>query len=69
MKKSKGKRYDQQLSPWCLLRLFPSRKPIIVSRFRSYNDAEGYLQTLQGLIPNVSYKIVFDPLLDQSLYG
>ena len=55
MKKSKPKSYAQQLSPWCLLRLFPNRKPILVGRFRSYNDAEGYLQTLRGLIPNVSY--------------
>jgi hypothetical protein len=60
MKKSKPKSYAQKLSPWCLLRLFPNRKPIIVGRFRRYSDAEGYLKTLQGLIPNVSYKIVFD---------
>lgn len=60
MRKHQKKSYAKQLSPWCLVRLFPNRKPIIVGRFRSYNDAEGYLQTLQGLIPNVSYKIVFD---------
>ncbi|MEA5519163.1 MAG: hypothetical protein WAN66_20445 [Limnoraphis robusta] len=45
MKKSKPKSYAQKLSTWCLLRLFPNRKPIIVGRFRSYNDAEGYLKT------------------------
>ncbi len=60
MKKSKSRSYSQQLSPWCLLRIFNNRKPLIIGRFRSYNDAAGYLRTLQGLIPNVSYKIVFD---------
>ena len=60
MKKSKPKSYAQKLSPWCLLRLFPNQKPIIVGRFRSYNDAEGYLKSLRGLIPNASYKIIFD---------
>ena len=60
MKKSKSRSYSQQLSPWCWLRFFANRKPIIIGRFRSYNDAEGSLRTLQGLIPNVRYKIVFD---------
>ncbi len=60
MKKSKPKSYAQQLSLWCLLRLFPNQKLIIVGRFRSYNDAERYLKSLRGLIPNASYKIIFD---------
>jgi hypothetical protein len=49
-----------QLYPWCIIRPFPNMRTQIVGRFRNRSDAEGHLQILKRLIPNVPYQIMFD---------
>ena len=52
--------YNTQLYPWCIIRPFPNMRTQIVGRFRRRSDAEGHLQILKRMIPNVSYEIMFD---------
>lgn len=52
--------YKQRLYCWALARLLPNQQWIIVARFRSRSDADGHLQFLQQMMPNVQLKVVFD---------
>ncbi|GAB4177634.1 MAG: hypothetical protein Fur006_09490 [Coleofasciculaceae cyanobacterium] len=52
--------YKAQLYPWCIIRPFPNMRVQIVGRFRNRSDAEGHLQILKRLMPNVPYQIMFD---------
>ena len=52
--------YKAQLYPWCIIRPFPNMRVQIVGRFRNRSDAEGHLQVLKRLMPNVPYQIMFD---------
>ena len=45
--------------PWCIVRLLPNLQRQVVARFHRRNDADGYLQILQRLLPTASYVIVF----------
>jgi hypothetical protein len=46
--------------PWCVIRQLPNMQRIVVARFRRRQDADGYLQILRQLMPNISHMIVFD---------
>lgn len=52
--------YQQQLSPWTIIRVRPNLKPITVARFRRRSDAEGHLVILKQLIPFAKFTIVFE---------
>ena len=52
--------YKAQLYLWCIIRPFPNMPVQIVGRFRNRSDAEGHLQILKRLMPNVPYQIMFD---------
>ncbi len=52
--------YKDKLNPWCIIRPVSDVQPQIVGRFRRRSDAEGHLQILKRMIPNVSYEIMFD---------
>jgi hypothetical protein len=52
--------YKQQLYPWCIIRPLPNMRSGIVGRFRRRVDAEGHLQVLKRMIPEISYEIMFD---------
>lgn len=52
--------YFEQLHPWCIVRPLPNLQRLIIARFRRRNDAEAHAKTLQRMIPNVTYIIVFD---------
>jgi hypothetical protein len=52
--------YKDKLNPWCIIRPVSDVQPQIVGRFRRRSDAEGHLQVLKRMIPNVSYEIMFD---------
>jgi hypothetical protein len=58
--------YKEQLSPWCIIRHLPNSQRLVVCRFRRRNNAEDHLRLLRQMIPNVSYSIIFDPMLDSS---
>jgi hypothetical protein len=57
--------YLEKLNPWCIVRLLPNMQNRIVARFRRRSDAEAHLQVLRRLIPNVSFKLIFDVALEQ----
>jgi hypothetical protein len=58
--------YKAQLYPWCIIRPFPNMRVQIVGRFRNRSDAEGHLQILKRLMPNIPYQIMFDIPLENS---
>ena len=52
--------YKDKLNPWCIIRPISNVQMRIVGRFRRRSDAEGHLQILKQLIPNVPFEIMFD---------
>jgi hypothetical protein len=52
--------YKDKLNPWCIIRPVSKVQMRIVGRFRRRSDAEGHLQVLKRMIPNVPFEIMFD---------
>jgi hypothetical protein len=52
--------YRDKLNPWCIIRPVSSVQMRIVARFRRRSDAEGHLQILKRLMPDVPFEIMFD---------
>lgn len=57
--------YIERLSPWCIVRHFPNMQHQIIGRFRRRTDAEAHLKALSPLIPNATFTIMFNPLVEQ----
>ncbi len=57
--------YIERLNPWCIIRLFPNMRTLIVGRFRRRVDAEGHLRILKQIMPSVPLEIVFDVMPDE----
>ena len=51
---------NKRLSPWVIVRLLPNMQRVVVGRFRRRVDAEGHLQALQRLMPDVEMIVMFD---------
>ncbi len=54
--------------PWCVIRRLPNMQRVVVARVRRRQDADGCLQILRQLMPNVSHVIVFDSLVQAQLH-
>lgn len=54
--------YGERLQHWAIVRLLPSHQWVVVARFRSRSDVEGYCQFLQRQMPDTQFKVVFDLL-------
>lgn len=54
--------YLSRLEHWAVVRLLPNCQRVVMARFRSRSDADGYTQALQRLLPNADLKVVFDPI-------
>ncbi|MGB5959773.1 MAG: hypothetical protein WBG73_03855 [Coleofasciculaceae cyanobacterium] len=52
--------YGKRHNPWVIVRLLPNMQRLVVGRFRTRSDAEGHLQILRRLIPDVEMIVVFD---------
>ncbi|AFY33825.1 hypothetical protein [Calothrix sp. PCC 7507] len=59
--------YKKRLNAWAIARLIPDMERVIVARFRSRSDADGYLRHLRQEIPNSSFEVVVDYQQDESL--
>lgn len=57
--------YLEKLNPWCIMRLQTNMQNQVVARFRRRSDAEAHLQVLRRLIPNVSFTLIFNVVLEQ----
>ncbi|PSB24052.1 hypothetical protein C7B82_28675 [Stenomitos frigidus ULC18] len=53
--------YQQQLHPWCIVRLLPNLKRLTVARCRRRGDAEAHLKLLHQQLVLADFTIVFDP--------
>lgn len=51
---------NKRLSPWVIVRLLPNMQGVVVGRFRRRTDAEGHLQALRRLMPDVEMIVMFD---------
>ena len=53
--------YKQRLNSWIIVRLLPNLQRRVVSRFRSWSDADGQIRILRQLLPEARLIVVFDP--------
>ncbi|MFN6219666.1 MAG: hypothetical protein ACK4WG_11305 [Aphanizomenon sp.] len=52
--------YKKRLNGWVVARVVTEQEKVIVSRFRSRSDAEGYIQHIRQMIPNTVFELFFD---------
>ncbi len=57
--------YLERLTPWCIIRPFPTMRTLIVGRFRRRVDAEGHLRILKQIMPSVPFEVIFDVMPDE----
>ncbi len=61
------KTYKKRLNAWAIARSIPDMERVIVARFRSRSDADGYLRHLRQEIPNSNFEVVVDYQQDEAL--
>ncbi|MCC5622088.1 hypothetical protein [Nostoc sp. CHAB 5715] len=52
--------YRENLNRWLVVRLLANMQRVVVARFRTQSDADGYLQVIKRLIPDGKFLVVFD---------
>jgi len=52
--------YYNRLHPWAVIRCLPKAQTLIVARCRKRGDAEDYLKTVQRLMPDGLFELMFD---------
>jgi hypothetical protein len=52
--------YRDRLNGWAIARNVVDQERVIIARFRSRSNADGYVQHLRQINPGVSFEIVFD---------
>ncbi|MDD1414856.1 hypothetical protein MEN41_09465 [Dolichospermum sp. ST_con] len=52
--------YKKRLNGWAVARVVTEQEKVIVSRFRSRADAEGYIQHIRQMIPHTVFELFFD---------
>ncbi|MTJ09223.1 MULTISPECIES: hypothetical protein [unclassified Anabaena] len=52
--------YRKRLNGWAVARVVTEQEKVIVARFRSRSDAEGYIQHIRQLIPDTVFDLFFD---------
>ncbi|MFB2646181.1 hypothetical protein ACE09Y_07920 [Raphidiopsis sp. BLCC-F218] len=52
--------YKNRLNGWTIARVAQDQQRVVVARFRSKSDADGYIQHLRQLVPEDSFEIFFD---------
>jgi hypothetical protein len=57
---NKAVSYKNRLNGWAIARVLTDKERVIVARFRSRSDADGYIQHLQQMVPAGSFEIFFD---------
>lgn len=59
--------YRDHLKRWLVVRLLPNMQRVVVARFRTESDADGYLKIVRRLTPDGQFLVVFDGDPDGSL--
>ena len=52
--------YKKRLNGWVVARVVTEQEKVVVSRFGSRSDAEGYIQHIRQMIPNTVFELFFD---------
>ena len=52
--------YKKRLNGWVVARVVTEQEKVVVSRFRSRSDAEGYIQHIRQMIHNTVFELFFD---------
>ncbi|MBD2296554.1 hypothetical protein H6G06_24505 [Anabaena sphaerica FACHB-251] len=52
--------YRNRLNAWAIARVVANQERVIVARFRSRSDADGYIQHLRQIVPDSSFEMFFD---------
>ncbi|HLO88171.1 MAG TPA: hypothetical protein VK203_24630 [Nostocaceae cyanobacterium] len=52
--------YRNRLNGWAIARVVENSERVIVARFRTRSDADGYIQHLRQLKPEGTFEVIFD---------
>ena len=52
--------YRENLNRWLVVRLLANMQRVVVARFRTQSDVDGYLLIIKRLIPDGKFLLVFD---------
>ncbi|BAY61452.1 hypothetical protein H6G33_21090 [Calothrix sp. FACHB-1219] len=64
---NQAKAYRNRLNAWAITRISPDAKPVIVARFRTRSDADGYLRHLRQVMSNTTFEIIVDYQRDEAV--
>jgi hypothetical protein len=59
--------YRNRLNGWAIARMVADQERVIVARFRSRSDADGYIQHLRQMVSDASFEIVFDSQREEAV--
>lgn len=59
--------YKKRLHTWAIARLVSDTERVIVARFRTRSDADGYLRHLRQVMPQSSFEVIVDYQQEQSV--
>jgi hypothetical protein len=54
--------YRVRLNHWAVIRLLPKMQRVVMARFKSRSDADGYAVISRRLFPDGTFVVVFDPI-------
>ena len=57
--------YKNRLNSWAIARIVEDQQKVIVARFRTRSDADGYIQHLRQLVPDGYFELFFDSQTEQ----
>jgi hypothetical protein len=59
--------YKKRLHTWAIARLGSDTERVIVARFRTRSDADGYLRHLRQVMPSFNFEVIVDYQREQSV--
>jgi hypothetical protein len=62
---NKAVSYRNRLNGWTVARVVANQERVIVARFRTKSDADGYFQHLRQISPHTAFEIFFDSQLQE----
>jgi hypothetical protein len=57
---NQAKNYKNRLNGWAIARLDSEQEKVIIARFRTRSDADGYMQHLRQVVPDATFQVIFD---------
>lgn len=52
--------YQERLNPWIVVRQLPKMQRVVMGRFRTESDADGYFRFLRQHLPDAAFEVIYD---------